>query len=139
MNKTTGECRLHKMSIRCHPLLGWPWALKSGFSFLLFFPFGILKVFLLKLDGTEKADFDSTLGMTSKVSLLRNATLANHSLLSQVGAASCPTENTFRILYHDERFLFSCVILSHTLILAASTSSSVKWGWETRSILALPL
>lgn len=81
MNKTTSECCLHKMSIGCHPLLGWPWVLKSGFSFLLFSPLGILKVFLLKLDGTEKVDFDSTLGMTSKVSLFRNATLANHNLL----------------------------------------------------------
>lgn len=31
-----------------------------------------------------------------------------------------------------KRFLSSCVTLSHTLVLAVSTSSPAKWGWENK-------
>lgn len=77
---------------------------------------------MLKRDGIEKADFDSTLRMTSKVSLLRNSLVANHSTV-QERAVSCLTKKPslvsiplpcfiFLLIYHQHSiyYFFLCII-----------------------------
>lgn len=71
-----------------------------------FFPCEILKAFLLKWDGTQRADFDSTLGMTSKVFLLGDA-LWPSTVLSPSNAVSCPTEKPSLFSIPSLCFIFS--------------------------------